>query len=227
MFPQVDIDRVLTSILEWIGAVIWARKSEPKEPTYTTIQEWRFTGKGILKYIKANPKLRPRDVCSFIFIPFRYGVKDKDLKDVHLMCDFLQDIGGVKQRIKPTHRITIAKASHFPKADGHYDFDILWVADYDLQGQQMRRDFHVKCVMQKVANLLRVEWANSIEWEQEIDNAISRCRDGRIAPGKRIQKRILARGLDGTSDKVITIDWDRKLSAKLALARLVMMVPMF
>ncbi|NER80931.1 MAG: hypothetical protein F6K42_15450 [Leptolyngbya sp. SIO1D8] len=163
-------DRILAGILAYINSLLWWRKAEIPAAPYTRLQEWRFERRGMLYLIQRSQELCPRDVGTFFFVPFRSGQNQQ--QDIHLCCDHLEGMAGVGNS---THRITIMRASHWPGPDGLYDAEELFQADYDLQGQQTRRDIYVRCILQRVAFQLEPLNAESIDWGWEIEQAKKEC----------------------------------------------------
>lgn len=182
------LNRILTSIAGWVNALVWWREGQVKQKPYETIYTHRVTGAGIMLLVRRDPERCPRDVGTLIWFPAR--ANNPGAKDCHILIDHLE--GMARNRQRHTHQITIAIASHWPDADGLYDYHPLFCATADLQGQQMRRDLNVRKILATLASPLATDDPGTINWELQLGIAMKTC--GLYAP--KPTGTVIARGVD-------------------------------
>ena len=182
---EMRIDRIFAEILNWVNHFVWWNNQKVKKP-FERIQVIRLEGRGLLYLVDRDKKLSPRDVGTFFFIPFRFNDKE-NWDDIHICCDHLEGLGDPEGF---THRITILKASHFPEKDGRYNCELLFEGDYDLQGNQTRRDLYVRCVLERVARMAATQ--ADLDWQYLIDRAMHHCMSSDYAKKKRVSRDAIA-----------------------------------
>ncbi|MBD1871982.1 hypothetical protein H6F75_00660 [Nodosilinea sp. FACHB-131] len=192
------LNRILTAIQQWIVSVGWYHEGEVKQKPYETIHTHRVEGKGIILLVKRNPDQCPRDVGTIIWLPVR-GV-GTDTQDCHICVDHLEGMARTKER--HTHQVTIAAASHWPDRNGLFDYDTLYAATADLQGQQSRRDLNVRKVLTVLAQPLAYQSAIDVNWELQLGIAMKSA--GLSAP--KVHGTVVARSLDGGPGVRINLD---------------------
>jgi hypothetical protein len=164
-------NRILTSIADWINALLWWREGEVHQKPYETLYTHRVEGRGIMLLVARDPTRCPRDVGSLIWLPAR--AYHPGAKDCHILIDHLD--GMARNPHQHTHQITIAIASHWPDRDGLYTYDLLYCATADLQGQQLRRDMNVRKILTTLAHPLGTDEPDAVNWELQLIIAMKSC----------------------------------------------------
>jgi len=206
------IDRIFTDLLAWVNSIGWWREQQVKRRPYERLQTWRLAGRGMLHKVVRPAESCPRDCGTYIFEPFRHG-KGIVLADIHLACDHLEGMTLPKNAVAPrrmTHRITILRAAHFVGSDGRYDVEEIFSCDDDLQGQQLRRDIFVPCILHQLA--LSIDGDRPLDWLRLLDDAKKYCMRSHythtISLPKDPTKTVMAWPIDGGAPVRINLPQD-------------------
>ncbi len=188
----MKLNRILTAIAEWINSVVWWRKGEVKHKPYETLHTHRVEGAGIILLVRRNPETCPRDVGTIIWFSIR-GSQPSQTMDCHICIDHLE--GMARSRDRYTHQITISLADHWPDKDGLYNYEPLFSAMADLQGQSVRRDIHTRKILTILARPLAYQSPAEINWDLQLQIAMKSC--GLTAPSPT--GTVLAHGLSANT----------------------------
>lgn len=213
----MKFDRILAEILNFINSLLWHREApDKKAKPYERLRTWRLEGRGILHQVSRPPDLCPRAVATFIYEPLRLHGSPQDL---HLYADHLEGLmhpirpGTQLSRCRPTHRITILKASHWIGPDGRYRADELFSINDDLQGQSSRRDGHVVCILYQMAVATSGQSPIQVNWKLELNVAKKVCMGSQFTNSLDV--------VDSRKKEVIAYDLEGKPAARIRLLALI------
>ena len=151
----MKLDLLLKDLLGFIGRLLQWREN-PKDDKPKPFQSMRMIEGdfGVISLVEGRDT--PRAVRSWIFSSKRLKLNSTRMiaktpieEDLHIYLDFLGPLPGINTAKSQkelqarqasrraglpvnTHRLQILKASHFLNAEGFYDYDLLFWADYDF-----------------------------------------------------------------------------------------------
>lgn len=152
----MQIDRIVTDVLEFINSLLWWRAGKISDRPYELVGKQIRGYFGILQRIKRHPiPGRPdRYVDYWIFSPFPHlQPKRGDRKDIHIICSWIgvaeaqqtknkakstpKPASGKVRSTEPTHQIDIIEASHWiNKRTGNWDGIQIYTEKVDLIGRR-------------------------------------------------------------------------------------------
>ena len=164
-------DNPITRLLAWLQSIIFRKPAyTPIAPLFTIISEKRWDN-GLLKQVRFDPARRPDAVVTFLFVPFRRQGQPPQ-PDCFICCDMFNGRG---KRLATTHQVSVLLVPHFAKSLDNVK--VIYSEPWDLQRGHYR-NFHVLCIMQKIAYELMLETPERVDWHSAIGRARMECWGG-------------------------------------------------